>query len=210
MKILTIDTSTNCIHIILQEGKEPIYDISIDTENKHAELLLIVIENVLRRNALTYSSIDCFSIINGPGSFIGLKVSIAFIKALKCAMGKTRIILNDLFQVLSFQQEYDFILLETNNGSLYLRNKEQYNCYLQKDECYNLLDRDSRIITNYRGNVDFLKSSNIVSRQVDSAVIVALNHFKYINGQFNEGDIRPVYLRDPQVNTRNEQKLHNK
>ncbi|MDR2777519.1 MAG: tRNA (adenosine(37)-N6)-threonylcarbamoyltransferase complex dimerization subunit type 1 TsaB [Rickettsiales bacterium] len=210
MKILTIDTTTDKTWVILQDNKAVIRERLVDAGNRHAELLLPTIEEILRAGNLSYDSVDCLSLTNGPGSFIGLKVSMAFAKALRCTRPGIRIILNSTFQILSFQQSYDFVVLDAGNGGLYLSDREERSFYSRKEECHNFLNINSRIITNSLDAIDFLKSSDIVHRQVSSQGVTALNHFKYVNERFSEGKMEPIYIREPQVNIRNEQKLYNK
>ncbi|MDR1495294.1 MAG: hypothetical protein LBI29_04675 [Rickettsiales bacterium] len=204
MKILTIDTTGNLIHLILQEADGIVDDLETGVGGGHAELLLPTVEEILTRNKLFYDSIECLSILNGPGSFVGLRVSMAFMKALRCAQPRIKIILNSIFQVLSFQLPHDFVVLEAGASGLYISDKEQHSFYVRKEDGCKFLSRDSRIITNSPYAIDFLKSPNIIVRQVDSRGMVALNHFKCTEEQFGKGKMEPIYIREPQINTKNE------
>ncbi|MDR2778416.1 MAG: hypothetical protein LBB13_02845 [Rickettsiales bacterium] len=202
MIILTIDTTGEHIFGVLQRNDEVIDEISSNRSNRHAEYLLTLMKDFLSRNDLSYKSVDCFSAISGPGSFIGLKVSIAFIKAVVCVLFDRKIILNSIFQILSFCREYDFVVLEANATNLYVNDSEQNNFYWDRKNFFDSLDGEKRIITNSHNVMDFLKTSNSVFRQVDARGIAALNYFRYTRGQFDVGEIKPTYIRELQVNTK--------
>jgi tRNA threonylcarbamoyl adenosine modification protein YeaZ len=202
MIILTIDTTGDCVFGVLQEDDGMIDKFISSTNNRHAELLLPLVEDFLRKNNVSYRSIDCFSAVNGPGSFMGLKISMAFIKAIRCAIPNTKIILNSIFQILSFRREYDFVVLEANADGLYVSDGEQNNFYRDKEEFSSFLREGKRLVTNSQNVVDFLKSSNIILERMDANRIISLNYFRYINSQFDMGEIKPVYIRESQINTK--------
>jgi tRNA A37 threonylcarbamoyladenosine modification protein TsaB len=204
MIILTIDTTGNRVFGILQESSRVIDRFISDTDNSHAELLLVLIESFLRKNNILYRSVDCFSIVNGPGSFVGLKVSVAFAKAVKCILPSTKIMLNSIFQILSFSREYDFVVLEANSDNLYISDSEQNYFYRGKKEFFDSFKRKKRIITNSHNVMDFLKSSNRVFCRVEASGVAALNYFRYTQGWFDEGEIKPIYIRESQINTKHE------
>ncbi|MDR2078059.1 MAG: hypothetical protein LBP39_03785 [Rickettsiales bacterium] len=205
-----MDTTGDRIFGILQKDAYVIDEFVSNTNNRHAELLLVLVEDFLNRNNLSYRSIDCFSIVNGPGSFMGLKVSMAFVKAIRCAMPNIKIILNSIFQILSFREEYDFVVLEAGAEGLYASDSKQNSFYRSKKEFFNCLDKEKRIITNSHNIVDFLKSPSIILRRVDAGGIAALNCFRYTQDQFDKGEIKPVYIRESQIHPKHEQRLHNK
>jgi tRNA threonylcarbamoyl adenosine modification protein YeaZ len=203
VKILTIDTTGSQVHVILQRAGDIIDDLEVATRNGHAELLLPTVERLLGRNGLSCGSVDCFAALNGPGSFVGLRVSVAFLKALRCARPGIKIILNSIFQVLAFRQSYDFVVLGAGVDGFYIYDREQHSFYIRRERGRDFLSIGSRIITNSPDAMDFLKSPNIIARQVGSREVAALNHFRCVNEQFSEGRIEPVYIREPQVNTKN-------
>ena len=55
---------------------------------KHNERILTLIEEILKENSVTLNDIDEFGVVIGPGSFTGIRVGIATIKAFKDVTGK--------------------------------------------------------------------------------------------------------------------------
>ena len=80
MNILGIDTTTKTASCtILKEDKY--FTKEITNEVTHSEKLLPIIHETLKENKLTLDNIDMFATINGPGSFTGIRIGLATIKA---------------------------------------------------------------------------------------------------------------------------------
>ena len=96
MNILAIDTSTKklCLGLINHKGK--IVEHNLDSEMRHAELLLPKTKNALRRLQLSLSDVDYFAVGLGPGSFTGLRIGLATIKGFALALQKPVIGLSSL------------------------------------------------------------------------------------------------------------------
>lgn len=88
MNYLGIDTSgKNLTVIISYNGK----DIVFDDENcgvRHSERLMPLIENLLVENKVSLKEMDFFACCVGAGSFTGIRIAVATVKALAMANGK--------------------------------------------------------------------------------------------------------------------------
>lgn len=80
MNILAIDTSTKKANVCLKIN-DTIIDKSIDNEITHSEKLLPLIDNVLQENNLSLKDMDYLACCIGPGSFTGIRIGIATVKA---------------------------------------------------------------------------------------------------------------------------------
>ena len=80
MNILGIDTTTKSASCsVLYDNKY--YTNSISNEVTHSEKLLPIIDETLKSASITLDNIDTFATINGPGSFTGIRIGLATIKA---------------------------------------------------------------------------------------------------------------------------------
>ncbi len=80
MNILGIDTTTKSASCtILKENSY--YTKEVTNEITHSEKLLPIIHETLKEENLTLDDIDMFAAINGPGSFTGIRIGLATIKA---------------------------------------------------------------------------------------------------------------------------------
>lgn len=203
MKTLTISTIDNNIIIILQSNLDIIDTKIISTNNKHAELTLINIENILIKNNIWYNDINCFSVVNGPGSFLGLKVAVSFIKAVLCVYKRVKLITNNVFEIISQNKKYNYIFLEAGIDGFYIYDRDNDSYFYSKRDAFKISPKKI-ILTNSNIIVDFLKSYNTIIENMNIRNIVNLNYYKYINKIFSNEYIKPLYIRDPQINRKNE------
>ena len=87
MNVLAIETSTKrlCLGVINHKGK--IVEYNLDSEIRHAELLLPTLKKALKRLSLVLSELDYFAVGLGPGSFTGLRIGLAMVKGFTEAVG---------------------------------------------------------------------------------------------------------------------------
>lgn len=88
MKILGIDTSTMMGAVGIVDGDSLIAELRTNIELTHSERLMLHIDSLLKSAHLTLADIDGFSVTLGPGSFTGLRIGIAAVKAMAYATGK--------------------------------------------------------------------------------------------------------------------------
>ena len=82
MKILAIDTSSKICSTAILENENLIDEINLDNGKTHSENLLPIISQILERNNLKLSDVDLIACSVGPGSFTGIRIGIASIKAI--------------------------------------------------------------------------------------------------------------------------------
>ncbi len=63
-------------------------EVSLDQAGKHSESLLPTIDAVLKKAEVSFSEVDRYITTNGPGSFTGLRIAFAALKAFALASGK--------------------------------------------------------------------------------------------------------------------------
>lgn len=89
MKILAIDTSTVVSSVALVDEKKLYCEITINSKStNHSERLMPLIDEALQSAKIEIKDIDLFSCNIGPGSFTGLRISIATIKGLAQSLDK--------------------------------------------------------------------------------------------------------------------------
>lgn len=79
---LGIDTSSTFLSIGLFQGTVPQLSINRFVKNAHSEHITTAIKSLLTMANITVSDISQAAIVVGPGSFTGLRISIAFLKGL--------------------------------------------------------------------------------------------------------------------------------
>ena len=76
------------IGLILDDGKR--IERTIDAKSKHSENVLKTIDEVLEEAGISIRDIDNFAVVIGPGSFTGIRIGVAIIKAIGCVNNKAK------------------------------------------------------------------------------------------------------------------------
>ena len=189
--ILNVNTIYKNTEIFLQSDDKIVDFLNVETENSQSELLVVTVEKLLLKNSLNYNNIDCFSAISGPGSFIGIKVAIAFMKAIQSVYPSKKFILNNVFDILSFEEKFDYVLIKADVKNYYLYSK---NIVLINS--FDNIKKGSKIITDLDGlPKDFI----YIKKNVNNETTKKLNFYKYNNNLFDK-TLDPFYVREPQIN----------
>lgn len=88
MKILTIDTSSNCSSVALSDGAALLGECILGEDRCNSGRLPDSIAKLLAAAGLTPDGLDAFGVSLGPGSFTGVRVGIATVKGLALATAK--------------------------------------------------------------------------------------------------------------------------
>lgn len=80
--ILSIETATLAGSISLSQGNEVLATIIGDNQVSHSNTLLLEINKLLSQAGYALPDIDLYAVACGPGSFTGLRIGIATVKAL--------------------------------------------------------------------------------------------------------------------------------
>jgi tRNA threonylcarbamoyladenosine biosynthesis protein TsaB len=86
--ILAIETSTRAGSVSLTRGREVLSAVLGDAASSHSTDLIENVEGVLRQGSAKLSDIDLFAVTVGPGSFTGLRIGLATVKAFAVCVGK--------------------------------------------------------------------------------------------------------------------------
>ena len=88
MIILAIDTSTDYLSLAVTKDGKTVARFHKKADRRHSILLVPMIDGLLKKARLKIKDIDCFAISVGPGSFTGLRIGVAVVKALAYALKK--------------------------------------------------------------------------------------------------------------------------
>ena len=149
MNILAIDTTTKKASVALKTESN-LFSKEINNEITHSEKLLPLIDEVLKDANLSLKDIDLFALTLGPGSFTGVRIGVATIKALakvynKKIFGTTslELLALDAIKNTSTIPKYVLSLMDARN------NRAYYNLYK--------LENNNLISCDFKGN-DYISS----------------------------------------------------
>ena len=86
--ILAVETATLAGSIAIVRGEEVIAGSNGDPAISHSNTLLADLDHLLNHAKLRLPEIDLFAVAAGPGSFTGLRIGIATIKALAATLAR--------------------------------------------------------------------------------------------------------------------------
>ena len=81
MKILALDTSTMMATCAVLDENQVLGEFSLNQSETHSENLVPMIKEVLDNLHLRVEDIDIYAVATGPGSFTGLRIGVATVKA---------------------------------------------------------------------------------------------------------------------------------
>ena len=195
MNILSIDTTTKIAGVALKCNNNVTLN-EIENEITHSEKLLPLIDKTLKENNKKINDIDLFAVLNGPGSFTGVRIGLASIKAFSLVTKKDIFSMSSLeaiaytsYKHLDTQDEkYILSLIDARNNRVY------YGLFkvTTKDEkiiTKNILDLGNDLIEN----VISLTLENVK----DNEVVIAgncINTFKdLLSSSFNSKNLLNLY-----------------
>ena len=81
MKVLSIETSSKICSVAILEDKHLVKKIELNNGLTHSETLMPLIKQILEETNLTLSQMDLLVCDIGPGSFTGIRIGVATVKA---------------------------------------------------------------------------------------------------------------------------------
>ena len=86
--ILSVETATLSGSVALSRGEETLGVVTGDASVSHSNTLLGDVDKLLTETRIALPEIDLFAVAIGPGSFTGLRIGIATIKALAATLDR--------------------------------------------------------------------------------------------------------------------------
>ena len=121
MIILAISTSSNNASVSLLEDDKCIKELNITNEKTHSEKLMPLVDELFTTTGLSLSNVNLIACDNGPGSFTGLRIGIATVKALAEVKGIPVIGISSLDSLSYNVSNSDYVcsLIDARNNQVY-------------------------------------------------------------------------------------------
>lgn len=122
MKVLAIDTTTQILSVALFDEKQLLASASVLTKKGTSSKLFCIIERVLDDVGLDRRDLDVVGVSVGPGSFTGVRVGVAAVKALAYALD-IRVVAVSTLEAMAYLYPVEgrllFPLLDARRGQFY-------------------------------------------------------------------------------------------
>ena len=131
MKTLFVDSSRKKLSIALADNNELLLVSNVESYNKHSNYLTNEIEKTLNKFNLELNDIDNYIVLNGPGSFTGIRVGVTVCKTLAWTLSKKLYLLNNL-EALKVGIKDDVIISIIPDKIVSLENSEYLKSLSEK------------------------------------------------------------------------------
>ena len=88
MTVLGFDTSGKNASVAVSDGGITLANSSLHSSRTHSQIILPLCKSMLENAGLSLNDMDLFAVAAGPGSYTGLRIGIASVKAFAYALGK--------------------------------------------------------------------------------------------------------------------------
>lgn len=216
MKILSITTSSNICSVCILENSNVIKELSISDAKTHSENLMPLIDKILNITDLTLDNIDYIACDIGPGSFTGIRIGIASVKAL-AEFKDIKIVPVTSLEALSYNinsNTYICSMIDARNDNVYMglfdNNHNLINTFMA-DNIDNILKILPKDIIYFVGNGTTVNIDKINNKYKDLAKFSDTNllssanlgmcaYNKILNKNYISADeLVPLYLRKSQA-----------
>lgn len=209
MLTLAISTSSKICSVALLEDDKPIKELNIDNLKTHSENLMSLIDEIFRKANKNISELDLIACDVGPGSFTGIRIGIATVKAIAEVRGIAIISCTSL-EALSYNINTDIIcaLIDARNNQVYCGIFD-INHELIKDY---MADDINKIIENLpNSEIGFVGDGTISHENLLKGIFAQDNNIHASNigicayNKYKKGivetanSIAPMYLRKSQA-----------
>ena len=139
--ILAIETSTRAGSVSLARGGEVLSAVLGDGASSHSTDLIKNVEQVLRQGSAKLIEIDLFAVTVGPGSFTGLRIGLATVKAFAVCVEKPCVAVSTLAAIAhaAGDSERTIAILPAGRGEVYAQ------AFSVRSEIVSALDSASHI-----------------------------------------------------------------
>ena len=212
MLILAISTSSKICSVALLEDDKVLKELNIENQKTHSENLLPLIDKLFKYVKKNISELNLIACDNGPGSFTGIRIGIATVKAIAEA-NQIPVVSCSSLEALS----YNIYATTTTLCSMIDARNNQVYCGIF-DKNHNLLenyiaDDINTIITvlKHYKDLSFVGDGANLHHNLLSGILCADNNIhagnvgicgfnKYQNSIYETADsIVPMYLRKSQA-----------
>jgi tRNA threonylcarbamoyladenosine biosynthesis protein TsaB len=220
MKILAIETSGRTFSVALNEYDKTVASFYYDQGNIHSEMIIPVVERLLKDTRNTFESIDKFAVSIGPGSFTGIRVGITAVKTFAQILNKPVVPINTLLILeKSFIKTSEIKIvpaIDALRDEVYVKVESNGTIIpCQADVTIKNIDKFIKDLKKYKDNLLIIGNAAIVHKEklsrelgeysvslpyimhMPKAQILATLAYHFIENSVDYTEIEQLYIRNP-------------
>lgn len=195
MRTLLIDTTTSNITVSIVENDKVLYQHNENIISNMSSKILPIIDRGLNSLKLKLDDIDKIFVVNGPGSFTGIRVGVTVAKTIAWALKKEIIPISslELMATTPTDKKYLVPMIDARRGNVFagIYDKD-LNC-VEVDKLTDLKELTEKLTVDY----ELLSYDNVT---IDGVKKPNINIIKIIekhksNSGINPHNLNPNYLK---------------
>ena len=186
MIYLLVDTSTSNITISILNDNKVICEYVNKIDSDMSSKILPIIDKLLKDNNLELDKIDKIFVVNGPGSFTGVRIGVTICKTIAWALKKDIITLSslELMATTNTEKKYLVPMIDARRGNVFAGIYDnELNC-IKNDQLINI----NELVNNLEDNYEFISYDNI---NINNLIVPKPNVLKIIKKHKNDVAINP-------------------
>ena len=193
MRTLFVDTHAAMLNLGIVEEDKLISETKLLSDREHSSRTLFNIDRMLIENTLAPKDIDTIIVVNGPGSYTGLRIGVTVAKTYAYTLNKKVIPASSLKSAAISINDFDYAVIRIDAkrdsyfAAIYDKEYNEILCeqYITKED----LDLE---IAKLKGNVVTLTDYD------DYDILKVVNYYKSKDG-VNPHSLIPNYLKETHI-----------
>lgn len=199
---LFIDTSNSDVSIAVCKDDEILASICDSIPNMHSVYVVPYLEKIVNEAGVDFSDIDKIMVVNGPGSFTGIRIGLTVAKILGYCLNKSIIPVSSLKALaLSSSGDYIMSIIDARNDNYYIGFYDRYyneiipEHFANIEEINDLLLKydDVCLVSNSELNIN-----NYIVNKVSYDVLNIVNYYMG-EEEIDAHNLKSNYLKLPQA-----------
>lgn len=204
MKTLAINTAFMNADLAVSNNEKS-KCLTMDSNCKHSENLLVNIENLLNEVNLKANDLEYISVCIGPGSFTGLRISVATAKAFMVTNSNLKAIKINSLELLAYKYFKEnkadsvCVLLNALSGYYYFA---EYNSNLEELTSPTMITKENFKILENKKIISNEKIDNLENEieEYNSEILLEYSELLIKQNKFTtEENLLPLYIRASQA-----------
>ncbi|NFH68801.1 tRNA (adenosine(37)-N6)-threonylcarbamoyltransferase complex dimerization subunit type 1 TsaB [Clostridium botulinum] len=230
MILLSIDSSSKVATAALFEDDTLLGEVTLNNKKEHSTILMTLVESLLDSCNLDIDSVDGFVVSKGPGSFTGLRIGMATVKGLSFGSNKPYVSISSLDALAYSIAPFNGIIcpvMDALRNNVYTALYKSCNGKLEKIMDYSALDINELVdmLNEKEENVMFIGDGLNNTKEyilnncnncffppnhlnlVRASSLGELGMIKLKNGEYDNSNSAPFYLKKPQAEREYEKRM---
>ena len=197
MKFLCIDTSGEHLTVLIYSGGKVFEHFEEECKQTHSKKLMSAVEDILEKAALKLTDLDFLAVVTGPGSFTGIRIGIATIKALAFA-ANLKVVAVTAFDIMAYnvEKESALAIIDAGRDNFYICGYENKKAVLPPT--YAPLDEVLRLSQKY-SPLSFSKINGLNTQIMSKTGGLVAAVLADADNRLDRNSLKGLYIRKSQA-----------